>query len=160
MARGGKRDGAGRPAGSPNKHTAERRAALADLVGDHVQAAIKALADIAKGGQSEAARVSAATAILDRVYGRPGTSVSVDWTDATERPTEVVISAAAWPITDEAQNEIDAHRGPDGAIDFAALSDRTLDQIIRAADLRDVAQPEKGGQQQHKGGFLGGYASS
>ena len=144
MPRGGKRDGAGRPAGSPNKHTAERRAALADLVGDHVQVAIKALADIARDGQSEAARVSACTAILDRVYGRPGTSVSVDWTDATERPTEVVISAAAWPITDEAKSEIDEHRGPDGVIDFAALSDRTLDQIVRAADLRDVAQDRFG----------------
>lgn len=144
MARGGKRDGAGRPAGSPNKHTAERRAALADLVGGHVQTAIAALSDIAKDGQSEAARVSASVAILDRVYGRPGQSVSVDWTDATERPTEVVISAAAWPITDEAQNDIDAHRGPDGVIDFSALSEQTLDQIMRAADLRDVAQDRFG----------------
>lgn len=144
MARGGKRDGAGRPAGSPNKHTAERRAALADLVGDHVQAAIRSLADIAKHGQSEAARVSACTAILDRVYGRPGTSVSVDWTDTTERPTEIHIAPAAWPITAEAQSEIDAHRGPDGSIDFAALSEQTLDQIMRAADLRDVAQDRFG----------------
>ena len=144
MARGGKRDGAGRPAGSPNKHTAERRAALADLVGGHVQTAIKSLSDIAEHGQSEAARVSASVALLDRVYGRPGQSVSVDWTDATERPTEIHITAAAWPITDEAQNEIDAHRGPDGVIDFAALSEQTLDAIMRAADLRDIAEERFG----------------
>ena len=95
MARGGKRDGAGRPAGSPNKHTAERRAAIADLVSDHVQTAIKSLADIAKDGQSEAARVSASVAILDRVYGRPGQAVEMDVKDTTpERPTQIIIRAA------------------------------------------------------------------
>jgi hypothetical protein len=70
--------------------------------------------------------------------------VSVDWTDTTERPTEIHIAPAAWPITAEAQSEIDAHRGPDGSIDFAALSEQTLDQIMRAADLRDVAQDRFG----------------
>jgi hypothetical protein len=114
------------------------------LVGGHVQTAIAALSDIAKDGQSEAARVSASVAILDRVYGRPGQSVSVDWTDATERPTEIHIAAAAWPITAEAQSEIDANRRPDGSINFSAMSEQTLDQIMRAADLRDVAQDRFG----------------
>lgn len=36
---------------------------------------MKTLADIAKNGESEAARVSAATAILDRAYGRPKQAV-------------------------------------------------------------------------------------
>lgn len=71
MARGGKRLGAGRPAGSENRDTAAMRAALADLLDGHVQTAIGALSEIARNGQSEAARVSAATAILDRCYGRP-----------------------------------------------------------------------------------------
>ena len=93
MPRGGKRDGAGRPAGSPNKHTAERRAALADLVAGHVETAIATLAQIAKAGESESARVSAATAILDRAYGRPGQSVEIT-DDRPVMPTEIVIRAA------------------------------------------------------------------
>lgn len=73
MPRGGSRPGAGRPAGSPNADTAARRAALADLTANHVEAAIATLADIARNGQSETARISAACAILDRTYGRPQT---------------------------------------------------------------------------------------
>jgi hypothetical protein len=71
MSRGGKRAGAGRPAGSTNADTAAMRAALSGLLEGKVQAAIEALADIAKNGKSEAARVSAACAILDRTHGRP-----------------------------------------------------------------------------------------
>lgn len=71
MAKGGARIGAGRPAGSQNTDTASARRALADLTSGHVEAALMALADIAANGQSEAARVSAACAILDRTYGKP-----------------------------------------------------------------------------------------
>ena len=71
MARGGKRPGAGRPAGSENSDTAAARAALSELASGHVETALAALAEIAASGQSEAARVSAACAILDRCYGRP-----------------------------------------------------------------------------------------
>ena len=71
MARGGRREGAGRPPGAENKDTAALRAALADRCGSHVETAIAALADIATNGLSESARVSAACAILDRTYGRP-----------------------------------------------------------------------------------------
>lgn len=71
MSRGGKRPGAGRPAGSQNRDTSAARAALSALLEGHVQTAIEALSDIAQNGQSEAARVSAACAILDRTHGRP-----------------------------------------------------------------------------------------
>jgi hypothetical protein len=71
MSRGGNRLGAGRPTGSQNADTAAMRAALSGLLEGKVQAAIEALADIAKNGKSEAARVSAACAILDRTHGRP-----------------------------------------------------------------------------------------
>jgi hypothetical protein len=71
MPRGGNRPGAGRPAGSENADTAAMRAALSGLLVGEVQAAIEALADIAKNGKSESARVSAACAILDRTHGRP-----------------------------------------------------------------------------------------
>ena len=71
MPRGGSRPGAGRPAGSENRDTAAMRQALSELASEHVEVALGALADIAANGQSEAARVSAACAILDRTFGRP-----------------------------------------------------------------------------------------
>jgi len=74
MPRGGSRPGAGRPAGSENADTAAARAALSALLEGQVAVAIAALADIAQNGTSEAARVSAACAILDRTHGRPRSS--------------------------------------------------------------------------------------
>lgn len=65
--RGGKRPGAGRKAG---KVSAAKRA-IADMAKNHAAAALKTLVEIAKDGESEAARVSAANAILDRAYGKP-----------------------------------------------------------------------------------------
>jgi hypothetical protein len=77
MPRGGARPGAGRPAGSENHDTAQARRALSDLAAGHVEVALGALAHIAAKGRSEAARVSAACAILDRAYGRPRQAVEV-----------------------------------------------------------------------------------
>lgn len=71
MARGGRRQNAGRPKGSRNKVTEERQATLKELAMGFADEAMEALADIAKNGTSEAARVSASTAILDRAYGKP-----------------------------------------------------------------------------------------
>lgn len=71
MARGGARPGAGRPVGSENVDTAAARRALSALASGHIEVALDALAEIARSGQSESARVSAACAILDRCYGRP-----------------------------------------------------------------------------------------
>lgn len=69
--RGGKREGAGRPAGSQNTNTAALREALSARCADHIEIALATLADVAANGQSESARVSAACAILDRTYGKP-----------------------------------------------------------------------------------------
>jgi gamma-glutamyl-gamma-aminobutyrate hydrolase PuuD len=93
MARGGKRPGAGRPAGSANKDTAALRAALAGQLGGHVQTAIGTLAHIAANGSSEAARVSASVAILDRVYGRPAQALHHEGIEAAG-PTLIRIVAA------------------------------------------------------------------
>jgi len=68
---GGKRPGAGRPAGAKNKATAEVKAAIADLLSPHVPRAIQTLIDVMENGSSESARVAAAQAIFDRVYGKP-----------------------------------------------------------------------------------------
>lgn len=67
MAHGGKREGAGRKPGAVS--AAKRQ--LAEMAKDHAEMALKVLADIASSGEGESARVSAATAILDRAYGKP-----------------------------------------------------------------------------------------
>jgi len=141
MPRGGKRDGAGRPPGQPNRDTAQRRAALADLVDGHVQTAVATLAAIAKDGQSEAARISASTAILDRAYGRPAQAVALDVTDTTPERIEVIyIEAGHNPITAEAEAEVKAATRPDGTVDYSKLSMETLGQIIQVRDLMKAAQ--------------------
>jgi hypothetical protein len=69
--RGGARPNAGRKAGVPNKATAE----IKEIAQQYTQKAIKALAQIVETGESEAARVSAANAILDRAYGKPSQAI-------------------------------------------------------------------------------------
>jgi hypothetical protein len=65
--RGGKRSGAGRKPGA----TSLAKRDLASQAKEHVGLALSVLADIAKAGLSESARVSAANALLDRAYGKP-----------------------------------------------------------------------------------------
>jgi hypothetical protein len=69
--RGGRRAGAGRPKGRKDAKTLEIEAAAKKHAGD----ALAALAFIAKHGESERARVAAATALLDRGYGKPRQAV-------------------------------------------------------------------------------------
>lgn len=68
---GGARPGAGRPKGAPNKAGRELR----ELAQQYTETALAALVKIAKTGESESARVSAATALLDRGYGRPAQAI-------------------------------------------------------------------------------------
>ncbi|MFY4709953.1 hypothetical protein [Burkholderia glumae] len=65
-ARGGKRPGAGRPAGVPNKITADIKA----LAQEHGPAAILELATILKSSENDQARIAAAKELLDRGYGK------------------------------------------------------------------------------------------
>lgn len=69
--RGGKRSGAGRPQGRRNRATVAHKLTLEELARSHTEVALGVLVEIAQRGQSEAARVSAANAILDRGYGKP-----------------------------------------------------------------------------------------
>ena len=71
MPRGGYRSGAGRPTGSLNKSSSEHGQRLSELAKDYTHDALLTLVDVAKNGRSEAARVSAANALLDRAYGKP-----------------------------------------------------------------------------------------
>lgn len=76
--------------GQPNRDTAARRAALADLLSDQVETAIATLAELAISAQSESARLSAATAILDRVYGRP--AQAVDLAAQVDMPDRIIVT--------------------------------------------------------------------
>ena len=70
-ARGGARQGAGRPAGSQNRATVDMKARLSMLAREYTYTAFQALVDVAENGTSETARIAAATALLDRGFGKP-----------------------------------------------------------------------------------------
>ena len=74
MARGGYRPGAGRPPSSPNKSTTEQTKCISELARSYTKEALATLLDVARHGRTDAARVAAATAMLDRGYGRPHTN--------------------------------------------------------------------------------------
>jgi hypothetical protein len=73
-AKPGERRG-GRSKGTLNKATAEAKVAIEELARGHAATALTALVQVATKGQSEAARVSAAVALLDRGYGKPRQAV-------------------------------------------------------------------------------------
>ena len=79
---GGRRPGAGRPAGSRNRSTMAREAGavtLAELARESTADAIMALREVMLDAEAPAsARISAATALLDRAYGRPSPRVALD----------------------------------------------------------------------------------
>lgn len=72
--RGGKREGAGRPAGAKTKVGAQLREAAQAFTDD----ALNTLAQIMRESESDAARVSAANSILDRGYGKPPQALTGD----------------------------------------------------------------------------------
>jgi len=65
--RGGARDGAGRPAGAPNKITRP----VKELAAAYGPASIARLVQLRDGADSEQVRFAAAKELLDRAYGRP-----------------------------------------------------------------------------------------
>lgn len=118
--RGGKRPGAGR---KPGRVSAAKRK-LSDMAKTHATAALKALADIAKGGESEAARVSAAIAILDRAYGKPtqshelsgpggGPIPTVDLTNISNDDLDR-LEALFGPLAGAAGDDVEAGEGGEG----------------------------------------------
>jgi phage gp46-like protein len=76
MARGGKREGAGRPTGAVNKATAD----IKEAAQEYSAQALQVLVDVATSSKSDAARVAAANAILDRAHGKPKQSVDAELT--------------------------------------------------------------------------------
>jgi hypothetical protein len=55
---------------------------------EHAEKALGVLVQIAQSGESEAARVSAANAILDRAYGKPAQSMDHKSSDGSMSPTD------------------------------------------------------------------------
>jgi hypothetical protein len=74
MALGGARPGAGRPKGVPNKANQDLRKAAQE----YTQDALNTLRDVMLHGDSAAARVQAASQILDRAHGKASQHVEVD----------------------------------------------------------------------------------
>ena len=71
MARGEFRQGTGRLSGSTNKSSPEQSQRLSELAKTYTEEALQTLVDVAKSGRTDAARLSAADALLDRAYGKP-----------------------------------------------------------------------------------------
>lgn len=70
----------GNPGGRPKARLEDGRT-LSDLAKEHTPDAVQALASIMKRGESEQARVAAATAILDRGWGRPMQNLGLEIKD-------------------------------------------------------------------------------
>ena len=60
-----------RPSGSTNKSSPEQSQRLSELAKTYTEEALETLVDVARNGRTDAARVSAANALLDRAYGKP-----------------------------------------------------------------------------------------
>lgn len=80
----------GNPNGRPRKMTPDGKS-ISELARAHTEVALKALVKIATRGESEAAVVSASTALLDRGWGKPTQPISGD----DERPP---IEYVVWPV--------------------------------------------------------------
>lgn len=92
----------GRPPGSKSKTTLEIEAAVRAHAGD----AIKALVAVATKGKREAARVAAATALLDRGYGRPKQSLEHSGKDGAKLlPSMIAVTLI--PPTEETPTDGD-----------------------------------------------------
>lgn len=74
MARGGKREGAGRPKGVPNKVVPEVKLAAREYTAQ----ALERLAKVMLESDSDAAVVSACNALLDRGWGKPAQALTGD----------------------------------------------------------------------------------
>jgi len=86
--RGGKRPNAGRKAGSVVRGTIENRDAIGELARAHTEVALQALVKVATKSDSDAARVSAASALLDRGYGKPRQTAEITGKDGGPIQTE------------------------------------------------------------------------
>ena len=97
VSHGGMREGSGRPTGAVNKATSELKLNLSELARQHTNDALDTLVEVMKSGQSDSARIAAATAILDRGYGRPTKTTSLE-VNAPFAPTTIQLVAYTNPV--------------------------------------------------------------
>ena len=88
---GGARPGAGR---KPGKLSAAKRE-LKELAREHVPAMLKALVQIAKESDSDAARVSAIKEVIDRAYGKAPQALTGEDGGPVKQVLEVVWAASS-----------------------------------------------------------------
>jgi len=88
--------GPGRPKGSLNKVTA----ALAEAAQEYTEEALEILIEVVRKGRSEAARVSAACAILDRGHGKPRQMIDANVTG--KMSLEELVLASFQPAAEQA----------------------------------------------------------
>ena len=94
---GGMREGSGRPAGAANKAASELKINLSELAREYTNDALVTLVDVMQSSQSDSARIAAATAILDRGYGRPTKTTSLE-VNAPFVPTKIQLVAYTGPV--------------------------------------------------------------
>jgi hypothetical protein len=78
----------GKPKGSRGKLEAENRASLIALAKVYTEEMLNLLVGIARGGESESARIAAIVAILDRGNGKPKEAVDVEVSGKDGGPIE------------------------------------------------------------------------
>ncbi|WP_394729060.1 DUF5681 domain-containing protein [Altererythrobacter sp. GH1-8] len=86
-----KKGQSGNPGGRPKVLLADGRT-LTDLAREHTVEAVETLVQIATGGESENARVSAAIALLDRGWGKPRQDLGIDL--RSDEATAALLEAA------------------------------------------------------------------
>lgn len=104
MAKGGKREGAGRPPGAVNKTTADIRA-LAQSFGADV---IARLAHLALNAEAETAQIAACKELLDRGYGRAVQSLQN--LDGDGNPTDAPMRVVVEFLGDAAPPHVEASK--------------------------------------------------
>lgn len=88
--RGGRRPGAGRPRGAPNKLSRPLR----ELAALHTEDCITVLVQLRDHAEAEQVRLAAANALLDRGHGRPRQEIDVN----DERVTIIVQGSTPQPV--------------------------------------------------------------
>ena len=94
---GGMREGSGRPAGAVNKAISGLKLNLSELAREFSKDALDTLVEVMQSSQSDSARIAAATAILDRGYGRPTKTTSLE-VNAPFMPTKIQLVAYTAPV--------------------------------------------------------------
>ena len=112
--RGGRRLGAGRPAGAPNKATRP----VKDLAAQYTEGSIHTLVTLRDHAESEQVRLQAANALLDRGHGRPPQGIDVN----AEGPVTIIVHRyTPPPVVDQGQRALEDHSAGDdaGVVDIA-----------------------------------------